>query len=180
MRDSRICLQFAAFVTVLLVACASTKFPVVWKDETYQGHPRKILVINSFPNPVNRKLLEDELVKALKDRRVDAVASYNLMPGPAVSDKNAVAALAKEVGADTVLINRATGTRTSESGGRGSSYTYEDLFISTQTDVYDMTSKSLILSATAETWIRQGEPYTSRLHSYVADLVTKLSQQGLF
>jgi len=180
MRVSRISLQFAVFVMLLLFnACATTKFSVIWKDDTYKGHPEKVMVINAFTNPMNRRLFEDEFVKALKDRRIDAVVSYTVMPNPVVSDQDAIAAQAKEVGADTVLINRATGTRMDESGGHGN-ITYQDLYIITQTDVYDMKSNRLILSASAETWIRQGEPYSSRIHSYVMDLVNKLSQQGLF
>jgi hypothetical protein len=180
MRVSRISLQFAAFVMFLLfIACSSTKFSLAWKDETYQGHPEKILVINAFPNPVNRRLFEDEFVKALKDRGIDAVVSYTVMPNPVVSDENAIAAQAKEVNADTVLINRPLGTRMGESGGHGNIY-YEDLYINTQTDVYDMKSNRLVLSTSAETWIRQGSPYSSRIHSYVKDLVNKLSRQGLF
>jgi len=180
MRVSRICQKFVLFVTLFLLgACASTKFTVIWQDETYKGHPGKILVINAFPNPENRKLFEDELVRAFKDHRIDAVVSYTFMPQPVVSDKKAIAAHAKEVGADTVLINRALGTRMNESGGHGNLY-YEDVFVRTQTDVYDIKSNSLILSASAETWIRQGEPYSSRIHSYVIDLVNKLSQQGIF
>jgi hypothetical protein len=180
MRVSKISLQFAAFVMLLFfIACAATKFTVIWKDETYQGHPEKILVINAFPNHVNRRLFEDELVKTLKDRRIDAVVSYNVMPNPVVSDQDAIAAQARKVSADTVLINRATGTRMDESGGHGNLY-YEDLYIITQTDVYDMKSNRLVLSDSAETWIRQGEPYSSRIHSYVIDLVNKLSRQGLF
>ncbi len=164
---------------LFFIACATTKFPIIWKDETYQGHPEKILVINAFPNPLNRRLFEDELVKALKDHGIDAVVSYTIMPKPVVSDQDAIAAQAKKVSADTVLINRATGTRMDESGGHGTVY-YEDLYIITQTDVYDMKSNTLVLSDSAESWIRQGEPYSSRIHSYVIDLVNMLSRQGLF
>ena len=179
-RVSRISLQFASLVmSLLFIACASTKFSDTWMDETYQGPPQKVLVINAFPNPVNRRLFEDELVKELKDHRIDAVASYTFMPSPVVSDKNVIAAQAQEMGADTVLINRPIGTRMGESGGSGN-LTYEDLYIKTQTDVYDMKSNRLVLSASAETWIRQGSPFSSRIHSYVKDLVNRLSLEGLF
>jgi len=180
MRVSRISSQFSVFVMLLLlIACASTKFSVIWKDETYHGHPEKILVINTFRNPENRRLFEDELVKALKDHGVDAVVSYTVMPNPVVSDKNTIAVHVKEVSADAVLINKPVGSRMSESGGHGNIY-YEDLYINTQTDVFDMKSNRLVLSVSAETWIRQGTPYSSRIHSYVKDLVSKLSRQGLF
>jgi hypothetical protein len=180
MRVLKISLQFVAIVMLFLfIACASTKFSSIWKDETYQGHPEKILVISAFLNPVNRRLLEDEFVKVLKDRGMDAVVSYTVMPNPVVSNKNAIAAQAKEAGADTVLINKPISTRTDESIGAGSVF-YDNLYIKTQTDVYDMKSKRLVLSASAETWIRQNVSYATNIHDYVKELVNKLSQQGLF
>ena len=178
MRVLRLSLQFVLFIMLILsTACTSTKFSTMWKDETYQGHPGKILVINAFSNPENRRLFEDEFVKELKAHRIDAVMSYTIMPDPVVSDKDAIAAQAKGVGADTVLINRLIGTTMRETQG----FTvYEDLYVNTQIDVYDMKSSRLILSARAETWIRQDIPYPIHIKSYVKDVVQKLSRQGLF
>ena len=178
MRVVRLSLQFALFIILFLfISCTSTKFSTLWKDETYQGHPEKILVINAFLNPANRRIFEDEFVKELKDRRIDAVVSYTSMPDPVVSDKDAIAAQAKRVGVDTVLINRPIGTTMRETAGFT---TYQDLYINTQIDVYDMKSNRLILSATAETWIRQDIPYPIHIKSYVKDVVQRLLQQGLF
>jgi hypothetical protein len=177
MKIFRRCLPLASFLLLaVLGACTSTKFSSVWKDETYEGHPGKILVISTFQNPATRRLFEDDLVKSLKDRGTDAVASYPAIPDPTVSDRDAIALHAKQVGADAVLINKPLGTRTQETVGFG---VYVDLFLSTQTDVYDMTSNRLILSATAETWIRQDVDSTVHIQSYVKDLIRNLSRQGL-
>jgi hypothetical protein len=181
MRAFRLFLQFIAFVMFFLfIACTSTKFSSVWKDEAYQERPGKILVINAFKNPENRRLFEDDFVKELQDRRVDAVVSYTVMPDPVVSNKEAITALAKNVGADTVLINRPLGIRSDEASGAGVYGVYEDLFISTQTDIFDMKSNRMVLSASAETWIRQGEPYSKLIQAYVKDLANKMSRLGLF
>ena len=179
MRAFRLSLQFALLIILFLfIACASTKFSTEWKDETYQVRPKKILVISTFKFPSHRRLFEDEFVMALKDRRIDAVVSYNVMPDPVVVDKDAIAVQAKAVGADTVLINRPIDATMpeNESGGR----TYWDLYVNTQTEVYDMKSNRLVLSATAKTSTLQGESYTILMQSYVKDLVNKLSQLGLF
>lgn len=171
-------LPFASFLLlVVLGACTSTKFSAVWKDDTYEGHPKKIMVISTFQNPANRRLFEDDLVKLLKDRGTDAVMSYTVMPDPAVSDKNVIALHAKELDADAVLINKPLGTKTDET--RSPFGTYENLYINTQTDVYDMKSNRLILRVTAETWIRQDVPYSIHIQSYTKDLVQKLSKKGL-
>jgi hypothetical protein len=169
----------------IVLACTSTKFSTLWKDKTYQGRPAKILVINAFPNPANRRLFEEEFVKAVKDRRVDAVVSYTVMPDPIVSDKDVRAdeeaywRVLQEVGADTVVINKPLGSTKGETSG-ASGVTYLDVYINTQTDVYDIKSNRLVLSATAETWIRQDTPYNTLIKSYIKDIVHKLSQQGLF
>jgi hypothetical protein len=188
MRAFRLSLQFVALAMLFLfIACTSTKFSAVWKDEAYQERPGKILVINAFKNPAGRRLFEDEFAKELRGRKVDAVVSYTIMPDPIVFDKDAIAALARDVGADTVLINRALEVTTGETDAAavpGFNYigttSYEDVYIKTQTDVYDMRSNRLISSATAKTWIRQGIPYSTIIKSYVKDLVKKLSQQGVF
>jgi len=177
MRFTKLSLRLTAGILWLfLIACATTKFPSVWKDDAYQGHPEKVLVINTFPDPTNRKTLEDEFVKALKDRRVEAVVSYSVMPEPAVSDMDAIAARAKEVGADTVLINRLLHSRLGQSAGMD----YMELYMSTQTDVYDLKSNKLVLSATAETVRSQDKPISEQIQSYVNDLVDKLSSMKLF
>jgi hypothetical protein len=180
MRVLKLCLQSAAFIMLFIfLACTSTKFTTVWKDETYQGHPKKILVISTFQDASIRRLFQDETVKALKDHKVDAVAKYfGLPPNTVVDDKDALAALAKEVGADAVLITRPAGTRLDATSTSGHSYLH------TQTDVYDMKTNKLISFASAETQIQEGSPdpkyYLDHVPSYVKDLVNKLSQQGLF
>jgi len=180
MRVLKIFLPFTAFVMLFLfMGCTSTKFTALWKDDTYQGRPEKILVINAFKDPANRRVFEEEFVKAMKDRRIDAVVSYTVMPEPAVPDMDTIAAKAKETGADTVLINKPVGTSQHESPSAfvGS---YIDTYVNTKTDVYDMKSNRLVLSASAETWIREGVSYTDLMQSFVKDLVNKLSHAGLF
>jgi hypothetical protein len=194
MRVLRISLQFAAFVMLFLfISCTSTKFSAIWKDETYQERPRKILVINALNNPATRRLFENELVKALKDRNIDAIVSYTIMsdqmvsdknpiatqantvgnmPDPIVSDKITIAARALAVHADTVLISKPRGSEIDE--------TTNASYINMQTDIYDMKSNRLVLTVLAEIWIPPGEPYDRIIQSYIKDFVNELSQLGLF
>jgi hypothetical protein len=158
----------------LFLACAttSTKFSYLWKDKTYHEHPEKILVISAWPNPDTRKTFEDEFVMAVKDRKVKAVMSYTTMSYPVASDMDAIAFSdkAKEVGANTVLIDRRLGSTMKDDG----------VYVNTQTDVYDMTSNKLIFSTTAVTWVRLGIDDTVLIKSYIKDLLKKLSHEGLF
>jgi hypothetical protein len=187
MRVLRISLQFAAFIMMFLfMACTSTstKFSTTWKDQAYQVKPEKILVISAFQNPATRWTFEDELVRALKNHGIDAVMSYSVMPdmpAPVLDDRGTIAAKAQEVGADTVLINRPVGRRpVDQSIGVSGATIHTETYINTLTDVFDMKSNRLIMSASAETLVRSGIPYTIVVQSYVKDIVNKLSQLGLF
>jgi hypothetical protein len=157
---------------------STTKFNI-WKDETYQGRPEKILVINTFQNPATRRLFEDEFVKALKDYKVDAVVSYTFMPDPIVSDKGTIAAQAKKVGADAVLIHKPRGKSEDETIGAGG-VRYFDEYIYSQIDVYDMKSNRLIMTISMETWTNRENPYVKQIQSFVKDIVNKMSRSGLF
>jgi hypothetical protein len=180
MRALRLSVQFAAF-TVLFVflACTSTKFSDTWKDVTYKGPPKKILVINMFQEPSTRRLFEDEIVMALKDYNVDAVVKYTVAPpDQLVFDKDAIAAQAKEVDADTVLIARSLGARR-DPPGTGT----RDSYINIRVDIYDMRSNKFISFVTAETPIRQTgirQFIINDVPSFVSDLVDELSRLGLF
>lgn len=183
MRYSRLSIRLAALIILFIfLACASpaTKFTSLWEDKTYQGHPERILVINSFPNPESRRLFENEFVTALKERGVNAVVSYAVMPDPIVPDKDAIAdeeacwRCLQEVGADTVLINNPIGKSTGQFAGAD----YKYVTIITRTDVYDIKSNRLVLSVTAETRI-ENKSYAVMIKTYVKDLVNKLFQQGL-
>ena len=186
MRVLRSSIQFAVLIMLFFLACTSTKFSTVWMegmDEAYQERPGKILVINEIRNPAinpaTRKIFEDELVKALKERGVDAVISYTIMPGPIVSDKDAIAARAAEVGADTVLITKIRSSKIDRSTGQSIGM-YSYLNIDTQTEIYDMKSNRLILTVLATTRIQTSEPSVKDIQSFIKGLVKELSQQGLF
>jgi hypothetical protein len=65
-----------------------------------------MMVIGIAKKPANKRTLEDEFVKRIKAFGVDAVASYTVLPDDKESDKDAIAAKLKEVGADALLITR--------------------------------------------------------------------------
>jgi hypothetical protein len=172
----RISTLFATLV--MLFACASTTFYDTWKDTIYQGHPQKILVINTFQDPSIRRLFEDEIVKALKAHNVDAAVKYTVAPTETtLSDNEVISRLAKEVGADAVLITRPVDRRPSLSSA-------PSIYVSTRTDIYDIKSSKLIAFASAETQIRRGstnlQSYLDEVPSFATDLVERLSQMGVF
>ncbi len=190
MKIVRLSALFASFLLLaLLGACSATKFTSLWKDENYKGRPGRIMVIGALENPASRRLFEDELVKELKGRKVEAVASYPVLPDPSASDRNAAAVQAKELGADIMIISKQVGKRkvTAEDKVPESfqsfqivPFSYDDIYITIETNVYDVKTNSVILTAVAETWIREGVTYLTHIRPFVKSLVKKLSQQGLF
>jgi hypothetical protein len=154
----------------------------IWKDETYQMRPEKILVISAFGGP-SRRVFEDEFVKALKDRGIDAVVSYTFMPempAPVLVDKDAIVVQAKAVGADTVLINRPLERERKDIWVSADGTNKYKLYIDTQTDLYDIKSDRMIMNISAETRVYEDKPYTDQLQSYIKSLVNMMSQHKLF
>jgi hypothetical protein len=167
----------AVATSILLVACAETKFTSVWKDEAYQGLPAKIMVIGGSNTPAIRRLFEDEFVKELKEHETDAIVSYTVLPDQSLADKGAIIASAKEVGADTVLITKAVGRRTGPTGGPWEVYQSE--YVDTETNIYDVKSGELVWTASSETWINENVSERSRIRAFVKVIVRRLSDQKL-
>ena len=65
---------------LLLMGCASTTVSGVWKDPSYSGPMTSLMVIAIAEKPVTRKMFEDEFVRELKARGINAVSSYNEFP----------------------------------------------------------------------------------------------------
>jgi hypothetical protein len=167
----------AVAASILLAACATTKFTSVWKDETYQGHPAKIMVIGVSNTPAARRIFEDEFVKELNDHETGAIVSYTALPDQSLGDKGAIITTAKEVGADTVLITKAVGRRTGAAGGPWE--VYQDEYVDTETNIYDMKSGKLVWTASSETWINENTSERSRIRAFVKVIVRRLSEQKL-
>ncbi|HTP06289.1 MAG TPA: hypothetical protein VMM54_14175 [Nitrospirota bacterium] len=164
-------------VSILFTACTATKFTGVWMDETYQGHPAKIMVIAVSNTPATRRLLEDAFVKELKDYETDAIVSYTALPDQLVADKGVINAKAKEVGADTVLITKAVGRKTGTTQSLWAAYPNE--YIDTKANMYDVKSGKLIWTASLETWIKDTSSKESQIQAFVKVIVRRLSEQKL-
>jgi hypothetical protein len=93
-------------ILFMLTGCATTEFTSVWKDESFKGHPRKLMVIGMAKKPVLRRVFEDEFVRQLKNAGTDAVASYKVISTEKLPDEQVIAAKMREVQADAVLITR--------------------------------------------------------------------------
>ena len=103
---------FLVLIAMLVTACTTTQLNAVWKDQTYQAHPRKIMVIGVAKNPVNRRIFEDEFVRQLNAHGTEAIASYTVLPDTQQGNHASIATKVAELRADTVLITRMVSKKT--------------------------------------------------------------------
>ena len=162
-------------VSIVVTGCTTTKFKAVWMDENYQANPVKILVIGVSNAPATKRLFEDEFVKELQDSGTDAVAGYTMLPDQPQADMTAILAKATEVGADAVLVSKPIGSRTEPSASPFG--TYEDQFVDTLTNIYDVKSGKMIWTATTETWIMNYASNKDQIRLFVKAIVKELSKQ---
>ena len=95
----------ATFSLMFAVSCSTTTLKTVWKDDNYQGGKLKeVLIIGVAKNQTIRRLFEDEFASQLKDHRLEAIASYTIIPSEGMLDKSTVDSKVKTLGVDTVLV----------------------------------------------------------------------------
>ncbi len=192
---SRISFFTIVFAFFLLSACATTTTTNVWRDQTYQGPVKKILVMGISQKPSIQRFFEDQFVRQLRGRGNGAVAGYTVLPYEKAVDKDFIAAKAREIGADAVLITRPVGRKTESTYVPGQAYAVpgayhrwgsyygyayspgyivEDEYVYLETNIFDVATDNLIWSAESETVLlaNNQELITSFIDTMVARLAS--------
>jgi hypothetical protein len=178
-KEERKMKRMAGYQLVLLVAvtlftgCLATEVTSTWKDPSYQGSPKKILVYSVLKNQTQRRVLEDEFVGQFKYRGINAVPAYDVFPGEEPVKREVLKEKLMSEGFDTLLLTRITGTRKEQVQmtsyqpsnygsyqgyyGAGyssysSSYMVEDYYVTTETSLFDVASEKMIWSGVGDTW----------------------------
>jgi nitrogen regulatory protein PII-like uncharacterized protein len=94
----------------------------VWRNDTFRGTIRKVVVIGIFPEPDTRKIFEGEFAARLKERGVDATASYKIVSDAELPDKEVVIERIRKLGADAVLVTRVVDMETVKTHVPGQAY----------------------------------------------------------
>jgi hypothetical protein len=195
-------LGLGMLMAMLITACATTRLTSAWKDPSYQGQPRKIMVIAVARKPLNKRIFEDEFVSQLKARGTNAVASYTVMPDAKQADHAVITAKMKEQGADAVLISRLASKKTvftyvpssvyyppnyygnwrdyygySSQAVYTPGYTFEDEYALMEANLYDAGSDKLIWSAASETEILGSDQ--NQIRSYIGVMVNAMADEKL-
>lgn len=201
-RSMRNSFGFLALIAMLVTACSTAQLNAVWKDQSYQARPYKIMVIGVAKNPVNRRIFEDEFVGQLNAHGTEAIASYTVLPDRQEGDHAIIAAKLAELGADTVLITRMVSKKTVQFYVPGTAYypppyygtwpdyygqgyqamytpgyMAEEEFAVIETNLYESRNDKLVWSASSETGMRG--PDQNRIKSYIGVMVDAMSGQGL-
>jgi hypothetical protein len=102
---------FLVAAMTLLASCATTEVTAVWKDESYQGVPRRVLVYAILKQPVSRRIVEDEFVSHFRSLGIDAVPGYTVFPSKELVKEDVLAEKLKTQGFDSLLLMQPTGWR---------------------------------------------------------------------
>ena len=181
-RFTRVCLGLAL---VFLAACASTKVVEHWADPDFNAKLKNIMVLSLNQSDKSRRLFEDGFLHALKQRKIQSLASYDLLPSNEDLDKEKVKAAISGSDIDGVLVLRevkitmetryvkaqSTGTRynsfyayVGEYRPTYSSYTTEDKLVHLETNLYAVDGAKLIWTGKTETF------NPSDVNAYLVDL----------
>lgn len=202
MRLLRRSISSGVIMAMFITACATTQLTSSWKDPSYKGQPSKIMVIGVAKKPVIKRIFEDEFVKQLNVRGIDAIASYTVMPDKKQEDHAVIAAKLKELGADAVLISRLVSKKTVQRYVPSSvyyppsyygncwdyygycsqsvytpGYTAEDEYALMEINLYDARNDKLIWSATSETELLGSNQ--DQIKSYIGVMVSAMVEQKL-
>ena len=199
-------LWFLVVMAVLAgIACATrTKLSNVWRSESYpSGKMHRILVIGVAANEANRRSFEDAFVAALAAQNVDAVPSYQLLPGSERLSRASIEDAIRGRGFQGVLVTRLIAVDSEETyvppttyvrpgyygggmyGYYGTSwdivhqpgYTVTKTTVRLETHLYDAPTAELVWAAHSETF----DPSSTQdvIDSVTKKLSSRLAEDGM-
>jgi hypothetical protein len=187
----------------VLTGCSSTtSMDQVWHDPGRTAAPLgKTLVIAVAPRADTTAALENEWVKQLQGRGIDAQALHVMLPGDAQPDKQRVVELAKANAINSVLVTRIVDKKTIERqvavggppigapGPYGSwsdfygtsrayastaTYTVENEVAVVETNLYDVSSEKRFWSARSDTFLAGSA--NELIHGFVQTMMKEMAK----
>jgi len=182
----------AVFLSFILMSCASTSLLSTWKDESYSGDVKNVLIIAVVEKLGVRRVLERQYVFLLKGYGVDAVPSHEILPADKMMDKNAILSMIGGIGIDSVLISSLvskdkliTDLGYSAYDGWYGHYSYnyghisiDDIF-NLENSLYDVKREKLIWSTLSETFIVEGGSTFKEIRPFIEVILKNLSRDKL-
>jgi hypothetical protein len=108
-------LSVFATAVLLLAACSSTTINGVWKDPEYRaGKLERVLVVSVARKDLMRRMYEDNFVRELQARGVDAAPGYKVLPAVLNLEAPPPKNLLSRTGYHFLLISRLADRKTIE------------------------------------------------------------------
>src|SRR4051812_9906750 len=184
-------------ILLFVAGCASTKLTSSWRDPQFGGTVHRPLVVGVTTDQERRRLFEDAMVAALKNRGADAVAGYTVLPQDVGQPtKQQLRAAVMQTGADSLLLVRIVSNETRTQVDRpvspppvsygdyydwswentyAGSEVYQYHVVTIQADLFDaLASGKMIWSGKTETFDPKDVPREiKKLSTVLADDLTK-------
>lgn len=172
---------------IFATGCATTKSTATWKEPAFnKGKFTNVVVIGVAENEGNRRIFEDEFVKQLQQKNINATPSYTMfrLENGNKQGKDAIKARMEQKGFDSVIITRVMDKTTEQTyypptvtytgpprayyGGWNNyysmgynhyttpGYTSTHDVVKLECNVYDYASEKLLFSGLSDTTITRG------------------------
>jgi len=157
---------------------------------------KKIMVMGIAKQPQDRKFYEDEFIRQLKDKGVEAISSYTLIKHENMRDKESIVQTIKSMEFDGVIITQVQSSKERQKYQRHNynmydyyNYSYAivpyyhrgDTIYQQQfgfeSNLYDAKTEELVFSLSSKTYAQDN--IHKRLGSYINAVINKLVQNNL-
>lgn len=107
-------LMILALTGSLVTACSNTTLINSWTKPDYTSKVENVYLIGIAKESEFRRLFEEDFKRKLSERGVQAVASYNDLPGNQQADRDSIIKAMTTHGCDSILLTRLIRRRTDE------------------------------------------------------------------
>jgi len=97
---------FLAVLAAIISGCASTTLTNSWRAPDYSGSLKSMVVVGLSKQASVRRVFEDEFALQLRNRGIDAVPSYTLIPEDGQVEEDRLRAAVESADTDGVIITR--------------------------------------------------------------------------
>jgi hypothetical protein len=103
------------FLAAALAACTTAKPTLEWRDQSYSGGAFDNILIVGISNQVTtRRTFENTFVDRLAEDKINATASFALMPAETRPSAESIKAIISDIKFDAVLVTHMVGVKETE------------------------------------------------------------------
>ena len=103
------------FLAAALAACTTSKPTLEWRDQSYSGGPFDNILIVGIANQVTaRRTFENTFVDRLAEDKINATASFALMPAETRPSTESIKAIISDIKFDAILVTHMVGVKETE------------------------------------------------------------------